>query len=390
MKPVQSPDAMLTRRHWLLLGGVALSGCGGGGGGLVTALPGTGGTGAVFSQGSITGFGSIILNGVKFDDTQASVQIDGQNALSSHLRLGMVAGVQGVRNGVDAVLGTLLGTASAIEVWSIAQGPVSAATAAGFDVSGMHIQTDNNTSLSGISATTALVDGQTVKVWGLQAGPDGTQWAATRVEVVVASSLRVSSGLVHRLPSQVSLNGWTLAGAAVNGLSDGQVVRVQGISGSAATLDVAAVKVLNAGFATHASGDLEIEGFVTAVMTPQRFMIGPLTVDLPAVVAATLPRALAVGDRLEAYGTWASGVLVASKIEAEGSQSRAIEIDAVIEQFTSVANFLLRSQRCDASQASFSHGQASSLRAGIRVKVEGVLLADVLLVSKLELAGTGN
>jgi len=390
MKAIHAPEAMLTRRHWLLLGGAVLSGCGGGGS-LVAGLPGTGGTGSpLYSQGSITGFGSVILNGVKFDDTQASVQINGQGADASQLRLGMVAGVQGVRNGVDPTLGTLLGTASAIEVWSIAQGPVSAVTATGFDVAGMHIQLDKNTSLAGINAATPLADGQTVAVWGLQTASDGTQWAATRAEVVAASSVRVSSGVVGRPSNQVVLNGWTLAGAVVDGLLADQLVRVQGTLSGVAGLDATAVKVLGSGPAVHADGALEIEGIVTFVLSPRRILLGPITVDLSAVSLAALNGALAVGDRLEVYGTWASGLLLASKIEAEGDTSKAIEIDAVIEQFTSVANFVLRGQRCDASQASLSGVQAADLRTGVRVKVDGTMDADVLQVTKLELAGTGS
>jgi hypothetical protein len=77
-------SAGFTRREGLLalIGGVAaLSGCGGGGGdvgvgtGTGVASVGSGGTGS-FSSGAITGFGSIIVNGVRFDDSQARVTDD--------------------------------------------------------------------------------------------------------------------------------------------------------------------------------------------------------------------------------------------------------------------------------------------------------------------------
>ena len=165
MKPSHRTKNGLNRRHWLVLTGAAVTGCGGGGTS-TGSLPGTGGTG-LFAMGSISGFGSVIINGIKFDDTQASVRIDGQTLTPADLRLGMIAGVQGQRNGVDPVLGTALGTATAVEVWSIALGPVSAVNASSFSVMGMHIQIDNNTSLDGLHGTTPLTAGQTVAVWGL-------------------------------------------------------------------------------------------------------------------------------------------------------------------------------------------------------------------------------
>ena len=69
----------------------------------LSSLPGTGGTG-IYAQGSIWGFGSVRVNGIKFDDTAATVQIDGQAGKSSDLRLGMVAGIQGLR-GADVNAG---------------------------------------------------------------------------------------------------------------------------------------------------------------------------------------------------------------------------------------------------------------------------------------------
>ena len=83
----ESPD--ISRRGLLVLAASALGGCGGGGSGGVAGLPGTGGTG-IYAQGSISGFGSVIENSVKFDDTLAQVQIDGATATSVDLRLGMV------------------------------------------------------------------------------------------------------------------------------------------------------------------------------------------------------------------------------------------------------------------------------------------------------------
>ncbi|MDP3709514.1 MAG: DUF5666 domain-containing protein, partial [Polaromonas sp.] len=95
----------ITRREGLLtlLGGaMALAGCGGGGTGVATVSGG--GTGS-FSAGPISGFGSIIVNGVRFDDSIAKV-LDDDGALRGRddLKLGMMVRVKGkaISRTVDA------------------------------------------------------------------------------------------------------------------------------------------------------------------------------------------------------------------------------------------------------------------------------------------------
>ena len=383
MKPVNHLNNGLNRRAWLVLSGAALAGCGGGSSGPQSGMPGTGGTG-LFAMGSISGFGSVIINGIKFDDRQASVMLDGQALTPTDLRLGMIASVQGQRNGVDPLLGTPLGTATAVEVWSIALGPVSEVSVSSFTVMGMHIQIDNNTSLDGLHGSTALTAGQTVAVWGLQSGTEGAHWTATRVALVSASNARIASGVLKRNGDQASLNDYNVAGSALAGLQEGQLVQLQGTAGKGLNLNVSAVKLLDAGLEAHADGDLKIEGVVTSLPLAGRFTLGHITVDASAPALATQLSQLALGDRLEVYGNWVAGVLVASEIKQDGQQNQLIEIDALVEQFTSLADFVMRGQHCDASQAVFKSGNASDLKQGIKVKVKGSKAGDVLLVSQLE------
>ena len=382
MKPIDHPDRGLTRRACLVWVGSALSalpacGGGGGGGGLASSAPGTGGTGTpMYAQGSISGFGSVIVNGIKFDDAQATVHMDGAIARSADLRLGMVAGVQGQRSTTDATLGT----ANAIEVWSIALGPVESVTGSTFVASKMIIETDGNTVLDGLDLVSTSLVGQTVAVWGLQLDANGTQWKATRVALTQASNNRVVTGLVTQ---SNTLNGWSLSGAA--DLQVGSVVRVQGRLVTSTSLNVFSVKLLNSGFETHTQGVLEIEGVVTFKLSNSRFMMGNITVDASAYALSTMVSQLAVGNEVEVYGTWSSGVLIASQLVLEGEQSKGIEIKATIDQFTSVADFVMRGQRCDASAAGLSDVEATKLEHWTRqVKVKGTILGDVLIVTELE------
>lgn len=387
MKPTDTTPPALTRRAWLILTGATLTACGGGGD--LMALPGTGGTGSPFyAQGSISGFGSVLLNGVRFDDTLAHITLDGQAGQATDLRLGMVAGVQGERLGVDPVSGLTLGNASAIQVWSIAQGPVTGVSASDFEVAGMRIHTDANTSLDGITGSAALQVGQAVRVWGLQAGSDGRQWTATRVALVNASTSRVTTGLVQRSNGSMLLNGWVLAGEATKSLQDGQLVRVQGAPGEPGTsqrLQVTDARVLDAGFDNRGQGPVEIEALVTALLSPNRFKIGAITVEASPGALASLSAPLRMGERVEVKGSWSSGVLLANRIEREDQETRTLEIEARIEQFVSAADFVLRGQRCDASAAKIENGSLADLKNGVKVKVEGIMAGNILKVTDLEL-----
>jgi len=381
MPPSQAQvSTPLQRRQWLALAVSALTGCGGGGsGGGFTGLPGTGGTG-VYAQGSIAGFGSIILNGIKFDDTAATVLLNGSPAASADLRLGMVAQVQGTR-GADPTVGV----AHQIEVWSVAQGGVSQLQGAQFTVAGMVVVTDAGTVFEGLGGVAALANGQRVTVWALQSGADGSHWTATRVALTTATTV-ISTGLVVVSGSQRSLHGLTLSGSGVSGLAVGQLVRVQGaLVANSTGLQVDSLQVLDA-TSTALQGDAEVEGLITAVLSTTRFMLGNVEVDASTATVSG-GGTYAVGARVEVEGQWQNRVIKAKKVSFEGSSSlEEAEIDGKIEQFVSLANFTLRSQRCDGSAVKqIGNGKVSDLKVGVKVKVKGTKAGDVLKLTSIEI-----
>ena len=378
----------INRRHCLALLASALSACGGGGINLA-ALPGTGGTGIV-AEGSISGFGSVILNGIKFDDTQASaagaVLVDGASVTSAELRLGMVAAVRGERS----LAAPTTGTATSIEVWSVARGTVSdlsdlsvSKLAGTFNVAEMKIRTTANTVLDGINADAPWADGMSVVVWGLQATADASTWTATRVARVAASPDWVLSGMVKLEDDGVYLNDLLLTGAALTGLQQGTLVRVQGRFTDSDEMAVSSVKVLAAtSYAPSTGSELTLEGYVSTALVNGRFGLGQWVVDASALSSTAQ---IVVGAEVSVTGTYQNGVLQARALDVEDEQvSKLVEIEARIESFTSVANFVLRGQRCDATGASMKSGVAQRLAVGVKVKVQGTRAGDVLLVQELE------
>jgi hypothetical protein len=404
MTAILTPDNTLSRRAWLILTGTTLVGCGGGGLGDLVAVvtpPGVGGTGAVYSQGTISGFGSVVVNAVKYDDSAATVRINGQVATPQDLRLGMVATVNGTRAGIDPLTGAALGRASDIAVWSIAQGPIQGLNYAGTTVTsvqlmGMHILLDGNTNLD----STPLAVNQNVVIWGLVVNDAATQWRATRVQVQPGgTTLRMSTGRVQRSGAQVMLNGVTLSGQAVTDLLDGQLVRVQGTQTDSPVMTVAQVWLLETGLntPTPSGSDVEIEGFVTRTPVAGQFKIGNINVNASLATLATTLGTLYLGARLEVCGRWAENTLIATQIELksqlsddgqEGEIKDKVEIEGRIEQFTSAADFVMRGQRCNAAQATFTHGAPSDLPAAYlnqtSIKVEGHYEGAILVVEALE------
>ncbi len=378
-------NAAITRRSWVMLAISTLSGCGGGdtlgsGGGGVAGSPGTGGTG-IYAMGSISGFGSVILNGIKFDDIGATVRLDGVTTGSADLRLGMVASVQGQRG---ATLTS--GVASQIEVWSIAQGLVTQVQAGSFNVAGMVLQTNSATVFDGVGSAAGLSTGLRVAVWGLQAGADARSWTVTRVAVVSAVPA-VSTGLVVITNSQPTLNGLLLTGALASSLVQGQLVRAQGtLYSGRGSLHLDRVDLAGLPGGVVRQGELEIEGFVTAVLTTKRFMLGNLEVDASSAVFSSPAIPMAVGLRVEVKGSWQGAIIKATTVENESQQTvNATEIESKIEQFTSLAHFVMRGQVCDATTAVIRNGLASDLKVGSQIKVTGTISGSVLIVNLLQI-----
>jgi len=98
------------------------AGCGGGGG----DVPATTTQGRAVTQGTITGFGSIIVNGIRFDESAAQViDDDGQAHDRNELKLGMNVEVESSR--IDRR--SMSAKASRVRFGAAIVGPVSAISA---------------------------------------------------------------------------------------------------------------------------------------------------------------------------------------------------------------------------------------------------------------------
>ena len=166
---------------------LSTAGCGGGGGGgddggvtpPPTTPPPTGGiTGSGVAVGPITGFGSVIVNGVTYDTSSATFTKDGQPATQDDFSVGQVVVVKGSvdDDGTNA-------TADSVEFDDVVEGPVSShnTTTGEFVVLGQTVRIVATTSFDDTPACPAdLTQAIAVEVSGL-ADANGVI-EATRIE----------------------------------------------------------------------------------------------------------------------------------------------------------------------------------------------------------------
>jgi hypothetical protein len=184
---------------------LALHGCGGGG-------LGSGGTGAplALTSGTVTGFGSVIVDGVAYDDREADVQVDDPfGALRrAEARLGQQVDIEFDAQGVPRV----------IRVGAQLLGQVDAVLGVGrFRVLGREVVVNADpragpiTVLDGYASLPAIAAGQWVELHGFDAADDTLQ--ATRVQRLAAAPLFVrASGRIESLERRFDAETFRLAG----------------------------------------------------------------------------------------------------------------------------------------------------------------------------------
>ena len=262
---------------WLLAATTALLvACGGGD---LTTAGGVGSGGTGLAEGTVTGLGSVIVDGITYTETNAAVVADNESGQpgNADLQLGQrVRLVYGQVNGAD--------TASRIEVLPQLKGPVTAvASAAGqLQVMGQTVQvqstgTQSQTVLAGVASVSALAVGDVVEVhgsWQRDAATARYQLVATRLEKIAATaaatdSIRLLSGVVHGLTRTSAGMVWhlnaadgvavlTSSASAPAGLANGSLVRVWLTSAALASQPLPALRTALADLATATTTDADI------------------------------------------------------------------------------------------------------------------------------------
>jgi len=316
---------LCTRRTALLgiAGAVAeIAGCGGGGTG-VAGLS-SGGTGS-FTSGTITGFGSIIVNGIRYNNDTASV-LTSDDLVSSNpaLQLGMVVNIEGSAvTPASTATGLSTATAYRITYGSEWMGPVSNRSSTTFQILGHTVDVLSTTFFSGaIQQFSALTDAHFVEVYGYVDQVDG-HIQASRIEVstVQPASYKLSGAItqINQTSNTANLGQtsivWSDPSALPSGVSSGDFVRVVlnpiPVGSVWTALRVELLSSPLSRLSTDHDYEAEVNGSITAYQSSASFNVNGIPVNASM---AQITGTLAVGVQVDVEGNIRSGQLIATKV----------------------------------------------------------------------------
>jgi hypothetical protein len=386
-----SPGASMTASafpRWLIAAGAALSlaACGGGGDGpAATPAPTAAATGGTqFATGAITGFGSVFVEGVRYDDSRATIRFEDDSAAPR------LAAVSALRLGMQVeVLADDSDRAASVTVSSEVRGRITALASDGFTAAGQVVKVSadpaNPTVFDGVAGLAGLALNDVVEVHGRRDAAGAI--VASRIERKDAgtfTAIRVA-GTVAGLDATArtfTVGGLTVrhepttrllpAGAV---LADGQRVAVwsdAAIVGNTLLARSIVVRRHDPGVGDSA----RVGGFVRKLdFAARTFEIDGIPVDAAgARYEKGSASDLANGRKVRVRGRFVEGRLTATEVRFVKDRGDAnVELTGVVTDFAGAGSFKVRGVPIDASGAgiAFRNGSTANLANGVLIKVEG-------------------
>lgn len=348
----------------------------------------SGGTGAAVAVGPIQGFGSIIVNGVRFNDSAATIlDDDGAIRTRDQLKLGMMTRVDGT------TLASKTATATTIRIGSEIIGPVTAVDRAGgtLTVLGQSVLVTPATAFdpSFAGGFGGVQTGAVVEVYARYDAVKG-RYTATRIEPRADASfykLRGTLGAVDAMAQTLVVGAQTISYADlpssdVQALPVGNLVRVRLKPTADASGVWSAIEVLPGVIQLPDSDDAQIEGRISAWVSSRQFSVNGIPVDASTADFPQGEDGVQPGARVEVEGSSSGGVLKAVTVVVEDDE---IASNAVFDLYGTIDSldpasqtFTLQGVAVDysGSAVQYSMGAASDLAVGRVVHVTGTLSMD--------------
>lgn len=324
---------------FILVGALAVVSCGGGGES-VAGIDSRGNptpSAGIIAKGSVTGFGSVIVNGVSYDTNSATFTIDGSLGTQADLAVGDVVVIQGTLSSGGAPIADSVTFDDAVE------GPISDIDlgAETLTVLGQLVRVDGATSFDD-SITPRSLDGLSVNNIVEVSGfflADGSI-SATRIELKPLGGELELTGIVSNAGLDTfEINGFVVdfSGASPEGFpngvpEDGQRVEAKG-DGLGGAGELLATRVEFKGGELGEDGDeAEVEGFITVFNSTTNFEVEGVrvTTNAQTLYENGAGADLAENRKIEVEGSInVSGVLVAESIEFRASA--ALRVEAQVE-----------------------------------------------------------
>jgi hypothetical protein len=334
------------------------AGCGGGGGGSDTPVvnppppPPVGGIGRTgIAMGPISTFGSVVVNGVRYDTSSASFSVNGVSGSQDDLRVGQVITVSGTidDNGVD-------GNADEVNFDDNVKGPVQSIDLGTSQVVvlGQTVMISPETSFDD-SISPASIDGLSVddivEISGLVDASG--RITATRIELKPVGTEFEVLGIVsaHNVANfEFNINNLVVdySGATLDNFSGGQINDDDFVEAKGLTLNgngqlIATRVELKNGLPGVADGvHIEIQGFITRFASATDFDVTglPVTTTANTVYEGGDAADLGLNIKVEVEGDVdANGVLVATKVDIR--RAKAVRATANVDSVNAGANSLV-------------------------------------------------
>jgi hypothetical protein len=402
-RPVMSakspPTIQLSRRRALAVPGAALlagvlgpallAACGGGGGGDDSGTPTGGGGGAQsYVAGPISGLGSIIVGGVRFEDNSARIESedddDGRSRNRSELQLGMMVEVQA--SSIDD--STSRGTAALIRFGSEMKGPVASIEAGSQTIrvldQTVEIRPETVFAPSLAGGFNAIAIGQILEIHAQFDAATG-RYSATRIELEdnaneyrlrgVLSSLDTTAKTFKIGDAVINYAGVTELPAT---LADSQRVRVR-LQTAQVNGQWVATRLRSGVRRVDDFGDARIRGLVTAFTSATQFEVQGVPVEVAA--GARVEGTVAQGAMVEVRGRAEGGRILASRVKVlnrDDDEVRRVELHGTVSALdTTARTFMLREVMIVYSERTeFKDGSAARLANGQAVEVKGQWSVD--------------
>ena len=325
----------------LTLASVLLVACGGGGGG-GNSVAGGGIGGSGITSGTVTGFGSVFVNGIEFETDGAIRDVDDRTDISNGsdddmvLDIGMVVTIIGTVND-DGVTGT----AESITYDDDIEGPIAAApepdpdgVTKTFSIFNTTVIVDRNSTVFSATKFDLLAKNDLLEVSGYFDGSGNLH--ATRVEkkdVLVFGASEVE--LRGNVKDFDGINSFTLNGVTVSfdGMTEfedlpgtvqnDQFVEVEGTLVSATEIEATRIERETEGFDMDVD-EASIEGLVTGFNGINDFKVAGQQVNASNAdfEPASLVNTLVNGVKVEVEGSIEGGVFNATEVEQRGGDAR--------------------------------------------------------------------
>lgn len=328
---------------------VTVTACGGGGGGDDNSTSGSAPPPAATTKtrivtGAIAGFGSVIVNGVRYDTSATEVRVEDRVGTLAELQVGQVVRIEA------EVDDRGVARAKILEQHRLLQGTVQSVdpVAETLTIAGQVIRVDDDTSFDDSIAQGSLAGiapGERVEIHGFSAS--NGQARATRIERPAAGETEVEvTGLLSALDTvarrfrvgsmNVDYSSAVLEDFGTAGPRDGDLVEVKGRSFLAdGALKAERVQKEDHGVDGSSGDEAEVEGLVTRFVSPTDFdvagqrvttgagttYVGGTVADLRADVKVE------VEGRLDSSGTVVAGKVVFKRAATVQVEARVDGID---------------------------------------------------------------